>query len=1627
MEVQMSSSSLGAMGSLLGKLCSLLVSPEDQLPEPLQLQKDKLELLKQDLEEINKFLVNLSWMEDPNMMVKHWMNEVRDLSYDIEDYIDKTMHSDPNTKVSSSWVDELSSFVKKAKDAHERHNRYDLGRWASDPRFVVDGQGWIPRLNGEATELVGIGDSKAQLIKQLNIDVERRLVVSIHGPVGVGKTTLAKEVYCQIGGQFQCRAFVRASKMPDTRRLLRSMIFQVQRHQRPPQGLSVQDLIDHLRKLLQQKRYLIVIDGLWETTSWDIVSSAFPEDTLCSRVLVTTDIQEVALECCDYQSDGIFTMEPLSRNDTRELLFNRAFGSNHECSEQLKEVSEEVIKKCCGFPLATLCIAQVLACDPDNSELWHHIKESLSCDIRNNLTSEDMLRGIIGLSYNSLPHHLKTCLLYFHMYPEGYMFLKTDLVKQWAAEGFIGAVAGKNTSEIAESYFDELVCRGFIQPNCINFSDGVMFYTVHYSIFEVIRCKSMEGNFNTVIDYSAISTKLSAKVRRLSIRFSNAKYATKPEGITLSPVRSLIFYGLVECLPSITEFESLRVLHLEFWGAHGDVLDLNGIDRLFQLRYLWVSTNVTVKLPTMMTALQYLETLEIYAKVTTVPTDIVNLATLQHLCLYGDINLPDGIAQMRSLRTLKSFDLSGNSEDNVRSLGELKNLHQLHLTCSVAPSDRLKRNLIALVSSLGKLGNLNSLVLAPGGSCTSIYSDCSNSVSSVPVSLQILELLPPICIFSRLPEWFGQLHNLRILKVVVTDLLRDDIDAIIGLQELTNLSLYVRKPTRESIIFKSATFPVLKYFKFRCGVLHLAFQAKAMPNLQKLKLEFNAHRGDQYGGMLAGIEHLLNLREVAARILAGAGVKESDRMAAESAFIDTISKKSGLPMINMQWVDSFHEERHHYPFSPDCSGTLGQCPASPTSWQDESRSSSSHQPLPLIPGSSSHYRQWKKGMLLGSGTLGQVYQGFNSENGQICAIKEIKVSTDDSNSKECLRQLNQEIVRLSQLSHPNIVQYYGSVLSNETLSVYLEYVSGISIHKMLQLGGPLGEALLRNYTAQILSGLAYLHGHNTVHSNIKVANILVDSNGYTIKLADFGMAKLLASFSSSSGKRCFRLMTDCQQLHSAREALMRSQYTSMKSFKGSPSWMAPEVISNCNGYKFSVDLWSLGCTILEMATAKPPWSQYERAAAIFKICNSQDIPDIPDHLSSEAKSFLKLCLQRDPAARPTAAQLMDHPFAKDHPTSTDGNNSRISQFFDLPASTSHLDGIAIDPGKTLDVLREASPDSNRNPTATVDITDLEADFSLRMAGEGEDEAMRTTTTSHVPTAADGYMWRKYGQKQAKGSENQRSYYKCIIPGCLVKKKVERSLPDGQIVEIVYKDAHNHPHVSARNSRALAQLLQALDGGGGDASDLTLGGMSGDTVATLENPTVSVGNDDVVGVRSPRSTGCSGLDKHEKDPKRMRKDIDGEGISMAGSRTVRKPRVVVQTTSDVDFMDDDGFRWRKYGQKGLLGLLGNPNPRSYYRCAMAGCPMRKHVERASHDQRVVVTTYTGKHNHDAPARWPSSLDRPPPAVANQSSGGAGQQQYARGFSSQGSVGVSSASAQGADAGSSFEVSTPDGAE
>ncbi|KAF0893156.1 hypothetical protein E2562_023186 [Oryza meyeriana var. granulata] len=336
------------------------------------------------------------------------------------------------------------------------------------------------------------------------------------------------------------------------------------------------------------------------------------------------------------------------------------------------------------------------------------------------------------------------------------------------------------------------------------------------------------------------------------------------------------------------------------------------------------------------------------------------------------------------------------------------------------------------------------------------------------------------------------------------------------------------------------------------------------------------------------------------------------------------------PRSPVKMMDGLKSPPHPLPLPP-APAACSPLPPSPTAYS----------PHPLSPTTCLQSEsQWKKGKLLGSGTFGQVYLGFNSENGQFCAIKEVQVISDDPHSKERLKQLNQEIDMLRQLSHPNIVQYYGSEMTDDALSIYLEYVSGGSIHKLLREYGPFKEPVIRNYTGQILSGLAYLHGRNTVHRDIKGANILVGPNG-EVKLADFGMAKHISSFAE------------------------------IRSFKGSPYWMAPEVIMNGRGYNLPVDIWSLGCTIIEMATARPPWHQYEGVAAIFKIANSKDIPEIPDSFSEEGKSFLQLCLKRDPASRSTATQLMDHPFVQDHPAVRAAKSSALRNALSAPADGRH--------------------------------------------------------------------------------------------------------------------------------------------------------------------------------------------------------------------------------------------------------------------------------------------------------------------------------------------------------------------
>ena len=205
-------------------------------------------------------------------------------------------------------------------------------------------------------------------------------------------------------------------------------------------------------------------------------------------------------------------------------------------------------------------------------------------------------------------------------------------------------------------------------------------------------------------------------------------------------------------------------------------------------------------------------------------------------------------------------------------------------------------------------------------------------------------------------------------------------------------------------------------------------------------------------------------------------------------------------------------------------------------------------------------KNWQTSEILGHGSFGRVLFAANMDTGELMAIKQIPLP-GPYETKKNIDEIEQEIEILSQLEHKNIVRYLGTSRDSQHLNIFLEYVAGGSISSLLNKFGKFNEPLIRVYTKQILEGLEYLHYHKIIHRDIKGANVLVNNEGI-VKLADFG-----------ASKRIYGLSNEKTQFHSLR---------------GTINWMAPEVIKQ-EGHGRYADIWSLGCTVLEMATAKPPW------------------------------------------------------------------------------------------------------------------------------------------------------------------------------------------------------------------------------------------------------------------------------------------------------------------------------------------------------------------------------------------------------------------------------------------------------
>ncbi|VAI43819.1 unnamed protein product [Triticum turgidum subsp. durum] len=462
------SATMGVMKPLLGKLATLAGDEYSKLKGV----RKQASFLEKELSAMNAALEKMELMDELDPVAKDWRDRVREMSYDMDNCIDDFIRQFGGAPAKAGFIKETVRHLKTlgqrhriadrmeelkvlALEANERRIRYKIDECNSSSSFVaID-----PRMSAiyvDAAGLVGTDGPRKELVNLLT-DTEKKLkVVSIVGFGGLGKTTLAKQVYDEIKGRFNCMAFLPISQKPNMTWILNRLQLKLGMHG-SSSACELQDLIEDLRKHLTNK-----VDDLWDQSVWNAISRAFPENDKGSRVIVTTRVEDVASGACCSHPGSIYRMNFLDEQDSKRLFYNRIYGSEDDCPSRFEDISAEILKKCGGLPLAIITISSLLASRPEMDE-WEAIRNSLGTQFAINPTTEG-IKSILNLSYMHLPLHLRACFLHVGMYPEDREIERDDLVRQWVAEGFINNLYGQDMEVAAKSYFNELINRSLIQP-----------------------------------------------------------------------------------------------------------------------------------------------------------------------------------------------------------------------------------------------------------------------------------------------------------------------------------------------------------------------------------------------------------------------------------------------------------------------------------------------------------------------------------------------------------------------------------------------------------------------------------------------------------------------------------------------------------------------------------------------------------------------------------------------------------------------------------------------------------------------------------------------------------------------------------------------------------------------------------------------------------------------------------------------------------------------------------------------------------------------------------------------------------------------------------------------------------
>ncbi|KAG1327370.1 disease resistance protein RPM1-like [Cocos nucifera] len=834
-----------------------LLAPERQVHSKISDIKAELHVMQEYLRYAD------SYRGTDRQVVQAWLNGVRDVAFQIEDIVDEYTYLMARRNRSNLLKDHLFRVFNyyHHRALHDIATRLEkvenkLGRLSETNRrySLRIGEGTSDNSNNEREmgrrlavsahflkedDIVGVQEQREQLIRWLTDEEPRRTMVSVWGMGGVGKTTLVTGVYKaqRIIGRFDCRLWVYVSQSCTIDDLLRRIMREFYREttEAAPHDICSMDhrmLVETIRAHLQQKRYLIILDDVWQTDVWTDVSDALFDNNRGSRVVITTRKQEVATKADDFR---VVELKPLKEEEAWTLFCRKAFQREKHtiCPQELEYWARRLVEKCEGLPLAIVTLGNVLAQSAKTELAWKNVYDNLLWEKSNN-PDLHKVSVILMLSINDLPTYLRNCFLYCSIFPEDYLLERKRLIRLWVAEGFVKGERGESSmEEVAEDYLNQLVGRCMLQVVQWNEFGRATRCQVHDLMRDLIVARSREENFCEIYDNNSRGNG-HHRVRRLSIIGGRGD---RQFSMTLEQLCSFHVFPSSSVLSPILlpRFKLLRVLDLHF--APIDRVP-DEVVHLFNLRYLSVRGTKVRELPKAVGRLRNLETLDAWLTcVENLPRGTTKLENLRHLMVkkiqsktsrytnsVTGVHTPHGIENLKSLQTLKAVVAD---EDMIKHLGNLTHLRRLEIV------EVRNMHCAKLSKSIVKMKHLRHLVIARKYRQETLPLE---ALSPPPPLLRKLSLYGKLD-QDRLPNWLISLANLTHLTLESSGIGEDSLRLLSSLPNLVFLILF-EAYDGQHLHFKAEWFPQLKVLRLQ-DMAHLSsieIEQGALMNLQELLL-----------------------------------------------------------------------------------------------------------------------------------------------------------------------------------------------------------------------------------------------------------------------------------------------------------------------------------------------------------------------------------------------------------------------------------------------------------------------------------------------------------------------------------------------------------------------------------------------------------------------------------------------------------------------------------------------------------------------------------------------------------------------------------------------------------------------